>query len=800
MVWKELIEDIQKIQIKETCSTCGKSFRNEEEGSFTSWIFKPSRCDCSSTNAEKKSIEEDEANEALFPNLGDDVEVIKSLGHGGMGSVYKVRRKKDSKIFAAKVLRTKFEDPNYSKRFRKEIEYASKLAHPGLIDIYNSGTSESGAPFFLMEFVDGKSLSEIIESDEKLTPDQILDISIQISEALSHVHKNSILHRDIKPNNILLKKESGSDSYKVILVDFGIAKILPESERKTQNLTQTSEVFGSPLYMSPEQCMGFKLDERSDIYSLGCVIYELATGSPPFSGSNPVQLIVKHIEDTASPFPTYAKGNKLIKNLEAVVLRCLDKESNNRFESVDQLIEALEKLKEGKKVPYTAIQQFRPTLSLKQAVGIFTILAFATLFVMSLTSSMYVGGLERIGLIIIMLLGLFLYSSIKLTPLGVRRARQLFQISGEPKKWWAAINYLSLGSASILMSLTLIFSIFALTSNFNNADVVIRIFYFTGVFIAINLVSCLVNYILSRSKKTVGFSYILIRQILTVAAIVVAGLTFSTPQQLSSALVSIAGDSGNQPEVKLWLAEQAYKIDPQPSTLETIAFAQHDLNRDEEAIKNISKAIKDGPNDTYLLDYKARWLLEMNRFEEAFMLADEIIETHSFTQGHRLKGLVYERKNEYQKALVEYSKAIEESVHSNDYMSDSLESRIRVYLKQKDYEKALEDLELLSSKVTTQNSYFRIGLLADYLGREKEAKQAFKKSIQLGNYTIETAERVKVTGWRKHTAGYHLLLAYAYMKIGNIDQYKLHLERAEDAGFDKSNLKYDDMPSGAIKW
>ncbi len=265
------------------------------------------------------------------PELGDRYEVIEFIGSGGMGSVWKVYDKQLEGTFAVKVLKPELlADATAVKRFEKEANLASDLTHANIAAIFGPGTDSQGRPFIIMGYVDGESLADILAREGKLSEERALDIFTQICEALSHSHMKGIIHRDIKPSNIIISKtESGGDM--VHIVDFGIARCIYDEVTKTQALTKAVDIFGSPRYMSPEQFLGNNVTGQSDIYSLGCVFYEMLTGAPPFTDENPVKLILQHISETPDL-------SGIPQRLQYLVYSCLTKEPESRLPSVDSLL------------------------------------------------------------------------------------------------------------------------------------------------------------------------------------------------------------------------------------------------------------------------------------------------------------------------------------------------------------------------------------------------------------------------------------------------------------------------------
>lgn len=268
------------------------------------------------------------------PQLGDRYEVLEFIGSGGMGTVWKVYDKVLMETFAVKVLKPGLlTDAIAVKRFEKEASLASDLTHSNIAPIFGPGTDSRGHPFIILGYVDGDSLADILAIQGKLSEERALDIFTQLCEALSHAHMKGIIHRDIKPTNIIISKtESGGDM--VHLVDFGIARCIHEELTKTQALTKSVDILGSPRYMSPEQFLGGQITNQSDIYSLGCVLYEMLTGFPPFTDENSVKLILQHLSETPDL-------TKVPLNLQMLVGRCLSKNIEIRYPSVDNLLQRL---------------------------------------------------------------------------------------------------------------------------------------------------------------------------------------------------------------------------------------------------------------------------------------------------------------------------------------------------------------------------------------------------------------------------------------------------------------------------
>ena len=271
--------------------------------------------------------------------FADKYEILELLGKGGMSAVYKARHLAMDKIVALKVLHQHLTEDELSlRRFRQEAQAASALRHPNIVSTYDFGESDK-IPYLIMDFVDGCSLDSLLEKNGVLDLPRFLEVFQQVATAISHAHKHGVVHRDLKPSNIMI-----TNNNEVRLVDFGIAKLLTPSEQ-SQQLTQTGEVFGSPLYMSPEQCKGIQVDARSDIYSLGCVMYESLSGTVPFKGESVFDTIYKHINDAPPPLVANQLDADVRDQVEITLLKALAKLPEDRFQNVTELEKDLLSLK-----------------------------------------------------------------------------------------------------------------------------------------------------------------------------------------------------------------------------------------------------------------------------------------------------------------------------------------------------------------------------------------------------------------------------------------------------------------------
>lgn len=270
--------------------------------------------------------------------ISDRYKVVSVIGHGGMGAVYKVEQIFLRQMFALKTLHGQAFTDVALRRFHKEAQAASKLNHPNLVKAHDFGVLENQQPFFVMDLVEGQNLSQYARSVGILSITEVLNIFIPICFGLNYAHEEGVIHRDIKPGNIMLAiNQKDPSGYTPKVVDFGIAKMSENEDAHSMTLTRTGEVFGTPLYMSPEQCTGVKVDHRSDIYSLGCVMYETLTGAPPFHGDTALNLMMKHQTTMPASMREASMGREFPSALEAIVAKALTKDPNNRYQSFQDL-------------------------------------------------------------------------------------------------------------------------------------------------------------------------------------------------------------------------------------------------------------------------------------------------------------------------------------------------------------------------------------------------------------------------------------------------------------------------------
>jgi serine/threonine-protein kinase len=277
--------------------------------------------------------------------------VVKSrIGEGGMGLVYEGLHRDIDKQVAIKVLRDDLSRrPEVVARFRQEAKSASRIGHENIVDISDFGETTRGASYFVMEFLDGEDLANVLGRDVTVDADRACAIVLQCCRALSATHAKGIVHRDIKPENIFLTQRDGVDDF-VKIVDFGIAKMsdIETDGAPGRKLTKTGMIFGTPEYMSPEQAAGKELDHRVDVYALGIILYECLAGRVPFEGDTFMGVLTQHLFAELPPIEEFNPNAKVSRELELVIRKALAKDPDDRYQDTEELAEAIKCALEGR--------------------------------------------------------------------------------------------------------------------------------------------------------------------------------------------------------------------------------------------------------------------------------------------------------------------------------------------------------------------------------------------------------------------------------------------------------------------
>jgi eukaryotic-like serine/threonine-protein kinase len=281
--------------------------------------------------------------------LGERYEIGGVLGRGGMAEVHRGRDLRLGREVAVKVLRSDLaRDPSFQVRFRREAQASASLNHPAIVAVYDTGedrTATGATPYIVMEYVEGETLRDVLRREGRLSPERAMSLSADICGALDFSHRNGIVHRDVKPGNVMITPQGT-----VKVMDFGIARAVSDS---AATMTSTAAVIGTAQYLSPEQARGESVDARSDVYSLGCMLYELVTGAPPFTGDSPVAVAYQHVRE--DPKLPSSINPAIPAELDAILLKSMSKNPANRYQSAAEMRNDLLRALAGQRVEATPV-------------------------------------------------------------------------------------------------------------------------------------------------------------------------------------------------------------------------------------------------------------------------------------------------------------------------------------------------------------------------------------------------------------------------------------------------------------
>jgi serine/threonine-protein kinase len=281
--------------------------------------------------------------------LGERYQIGGVLGRGGMAEVHRGRDLRLNREVAVKVLRSDLaRDPSFQVRFRREAQAAASLNHPAIVAVYDTGedrTTSGATPYIVMEYVEGDTLRDVLRREGRLNPRKAMELAAEICGALDFSHRNGIVHRDVKPGNVMITPQGA-----VKVMDFGIARAVSDS---AATMTSTAAVIGTAQYLSPEQARGEGVDARSDVYSLGCLLYELATGEPPFTGDSPVAVAYQHVRE--DPRLPSSIAPAIPPELDAILMKAMSKNPANRYQSAADMRNDLLRAVAGQRVEATPV-------------------------------------------------------------------------------------------------------------------------------------------------------------------------------------------------------------------------------------------------------------------------------------------------------------------------------------------------------------------------------------------------------------------------------------------------------------
>lgn len=295
--------------------------------------------------SEAENQKKDSVTSRIGELIENRFEIEKHIGTGGMATVYRAKHSQVDLHVAIKILNRDEMNEKDIERLKREAKVLNSIFHPNVVKVYSFGFLESGEPYLVLDLLDGKSLDQMIQSEKCLPIVWLLKAFEQVCDGLICAHESGLVHRDLKPSNIMVVKPD-EDAAFIKLLDFGIARSLVTAPGE-QKLTRHGEIFGSPLYMSPEAIQGQEMDHRSDIYALGCLMYESITGAPPFLGNNVIMTFMKHMSEQPKPMAEVTPGLRISPELEAIVIRCMQKDPNARYQSVAEVRKDLSTIPPG---------------------------------------------------------------------------------------------------------------------------------------------------------------------------------------------------------------------------------------------------------------------------------------------------------------------------------------------------------------------------------------------------------------------------------------------------------------------
>lgn len=329
--------------------------------------------------------------EPLEQLVPEQYQLISKLSDGGMGSVYKAQNRFTGKLFAIKVLLPELaEDNEFRQRFISEARAASSLKHPHICPVHDFGVTADQSLYLAMDWIDGISLQAKVQANGPLDIGTSLLVYKQIAAALADAHQHQIVHRDLKPDNIMLTNHDSPASIHTYLVDFGLAKIMGSEANESQGLTSVGMAVGTPMYMSPEQARAMDVDGRTDIYSLGCVMYFALAGHAPFRADTAMDTMFMHINETPEEFDPKLK---VPADLRSIVFKSMEKAPENRYQNVDLLLADLNKFAKGIRLGKVSLSSEEEKKRQKKITVLLFIVGFV---VMYFASTMLQSVLDRV--------------------------------------------------------------------------------------------------------------------------------------------------------------------------------------------------------------------------------------------------------------------------------------------------------------------------------------------------------------------------------------------------------------------
>lgn len=767
--------------------------------SATSSEIDPNRCCCQDGTpnclvpAEHiVALDKVESTKAQPIDLGERYEVLEVIGYGGMGTVHRARDKVLGKEFAIKVLKDELAaDESAIKRFEQEASAASDLTHANMLAVYGHGKTSAGSHYIVMDLLEGESLAQLLKREGSLDANRMINISIQICHALAHAHMKGLVHRDLKPSNIMLVK-SGSSVELVKVLDFGIAKLMPGQKRETLNLTQTGEIFGSPAYMSPEQCLGCSQDARSDIYSLGCMMYEMIAGRPPLAGKNPIQTVAKHLNEEPQDLGKVAP-HKFPRGLEATIMRCLEKDAEQRYQSMDHLAVDLQKIVAGQEPVHKRKKKKEPIdlLSVPMLAGYAAVTSLAQMSGQSLLTCL-------VPIFWCVILCTYFYRWLR------KMRKSLFSTQ---EKWKTSV----ICALFCLFFLYIPDQILSVVNDHWHWQLQhyseIRHSLNAAQFVVAELLIpiCSLGWIISWALEKTGWPRHVIRRICLLASLVLPILLFLGRPQVASASLKLARELdpgfGYQSKIRTssWLdlparslIDLALLIDPKSMEAHHFKASTRTPAEQKDALSEYSRVIQNNAKDSFWRDSlngRANIHFENRHYDLALndlnLLIDAIlanqnpdsalaVQDYQMSEYYFRRARCYEKMDQYENALANYSQAIGFGAHA-------YADRARVNEKLGKYAAALSDYSTAIETHPYSHKYYmaRAGVYKKLGDLSKAAEDYFS--------AISNHEIVNGFDDKNNKGENQYYAAKAYEALGDKTRALVQFDLAKKTGFSGEN-------------
>ncbi|MBX9693583.1 MAG: protein kinase [Cyanobacteria bacterium] len=724
--------------------------------------------------------------------IGERYKVLDVIGQGGMGSVYKVEDP-SGHVFALKLLKPELcQDRSVLRRFEQEAASLSELQHENIVAVYDHGITNDGAPYLVMPYLQGGTLSELLAREEKIEPTQAVSLMLQICAGLSQAHEQKIIHRDLKPGNLILSNAMESDPT-VQIVDFGIAKVLETTAGNTTNLTQTGDVFGTTAYMSPEQCQGGDIDYRSDIYSLGCIFYQMITGKPPFSGANAVQVAVKQVSGEVERFASKYPDGHILVSLEQIVQKCMQKDKTDRYQSVNDLIADLKLTQSGKEIAYEEHSGAKagPLKRAAKRVAEAGNALFISFWYLIFSIMLFAGDSNTSGSItFVAVVGLifqikFLVQFFR--QLKKRRAvwfwsEHLLMISLLASYALCALNGIAEKPQIVTDTVTMLFLISLTSSVFLLWSSAVVCVALPAMNRGLHFVHNLNNRTKTPVEKAIPLSFPR-----------AAGRLFSTASVLFLIFLLVAVQTKNLTELasgfgnvcnrfESTLAKPFYEfsigVAPDDRAYRGLARCYEEHGNPEAALKSIEQGLSAIPNDHNLIVARGETRRRLRQYAQTVKELSNALRVHDEAEILVERGRAFLGLGDYARAQDDFTRA--QSFGEDSDREDSSENvdslKGLAFLGQGKLNEAVDEFNVAIERTEggdRTKHYVRRGIAYQLSGNEKTALDDFKEAIKTSNSSTGEGD---------------LILAFAAKKAGDDVQYGKALAAAERKGVSRDRL------------